>query len=387
MPACACAGLLRIPVVSRRRRPSPPGRPVVLYASPNVWASRKTFKAQMSVATNEATAVVTGWLTSTPITSRRDVKRTSGTSANGIPNDSTTWLITSVREGSTPQPTTTSAGSIVTTRRTATGIRRRMKPCITTWPESVREERARPAAEDRLERLVRRLERLDVHEAALVEDARGHDEHGHVDEAGERHREDDVDSGEPHEPPRLLVALGPDAVLQERGVEVDDVRHDRRAQNPDGEEHRLAPRELGDDGVMGHRPERRAEELREIGRHRVHLRLEPEGDRRPPREALPADLRQVAPGGDPELRGERLDEHRHQVRGDDHPEQRVAVLRAAGDVGGEVARVDVGDAGDEGWPEEGPDPEAAPLAAQDPAPESRGAGEAVRLSCQHQKLA
>ena len=37
-----------------------------------------------------------------PITSRRLVNMTSGMSANGIPNESTTWLMTSVRDGSTP---------------------------------------------------------------------------------------------------------------------------------------------------------------------------------------------------------------------------------------------------------------------------------------------
>ena len=75
-----------------------------------------------------------------------------------------------MRDGSTPIAITTNAGIIVTSRRTVTGIWRRMNPCITTWPDSVptaelerpggdqreREERARRAAEDRLERLVRR---------------------------------------------------------------------------------------------------------------------------------------------------------------------------------------------------------------------------------------
>ena len=71
-----------------------------------------------------------------------------------------------------------------------------------------------------------------------------------------------------------------------------------------------------------------------------------------PREALAADARPGSARGDAELGGERLDEHRHQVAGDDHPQQRVAELRAALDVGGEVAGVHVGDAGDEGRPEE-----------------------------------
>ena len=41
----------------------------------------------------------------------------SGTSANGMPNDSTTWLSTSARVGSSPIASTMSAGAIVTRRR------------------------------------------------------------------------------------------------------------------------------------------------------------------------------------------------------------------------------------------------------------------------------
>ena len=74
---------------------------------------------------------------------------------------------------------------------------------------------------------------------------------------------------------------------------------------------------------------------------------------------------EVLARGDAELRRERLDEHRHQVRGDDHPDERVAELRAAGDVRREVARVDVGDGGDERRPEEREEPELA-AAPEDP---------------------
>ena len=73
-----------------------------------------------------------------------------------------------------------------------------------------------------------------------------------------------------------------------------------------------------------------------------------------------ADLGEVVAGGDAELRAHRLDQHRHQVRGQDDPEQQVAVLGARGDVGGEVARVDVGDRGDERRAEERPQPAQAP---------------------------
>ena len=45
----------------------------------------------------------------------------------------------------------------------------------------------------------------------------------------------------------------------------------------------------------------------------------------------------------PEAGGERLQQDRHQVRQHDHAEQRVAVARAAGEVGGPVAGVHVAD--------------------------------------------
>ena len=64
--------------------------------------------------------------------SRRLVNITSGISANGIPKERMTWLITSVRDGSSPIAITTNAGIIVTKRRTNSGIRRWMKPCMTT---------------------------------------------------------------------------------------------------------------------------------------------------------------------------------------------------------------------------------------------------------------
>ena len=54
-----------------------------------------------------------------------------------MPKERATWLTTSAREGSTPAAMMTSAGTMVIARRTKIGIRRRMKPCITTCPASV----------------------------------------------------------------------------------------------------------------------------------------------------------------------------------------------------------------------------------------------------------
>ena len=98
--------------------------------------------------------------------------------------------------------------------------------------------------------------------------------------------------------------------------------------------------------------DRRADELGQVGRDRDRLGLQPQPERDGLLEVLAAQLRQVLAGGDAGLGRQVLHEHRHQVRGDDHPQQHVAVLGAARDVGGEVARVDVGDRGDEGGAEE-----------------------------------
>ena len=139
-------------------------------------------------------------------------------------------------------------------------------------------------------------------------------------------------------------------------LEGQDREGTRAGQQPGGEE-RHAEQKV--------EAERGAEDLGQIGGHGDRLRLEPEPERHRPAKVVAAGLRQVAAGRDPQLRRERLHQHRHQVRGDDHPAEQVAVLRPAGNVRGEVARVDVGDRGDEGWAEEGPEPaEALALARQ-----------------------
>ena len=58
-------------------------------------------------------------------------------------------------------------------------------------------------------------------------------------------------------------------------------------------------------------------------------------------------LGKVVSAGNAQLRRQRLQQHRHQVAGDDDPQQRVAKLRTALDVGGKIAGVDIGNAGDE----------------------------------------
>ena len=94
-------------------------------------------------------------------------------------------------------------------------------------------------------------------------------------------------------------------------------------------------------------PDGRAQELREVGGHGDDFGQQPERPGQGAGELLPDHLRQAQPGGDTELGGERLHQHRHQVGGEDDPEQQIAELRAALDVGGEVAGIHVGDRGDE----------------------------------------
>ena len=97
-----------------------------------------------------------------------------------------------------------------------------------------------------------------------------------------------------------------------------------------------------------------AEEFGEVGGDGGDLGGDPEAEGRGPGEMLAAVLRQGEAGDDAELGREVLDEHGHGVRPEQDPEQAVAELRAAEDVGGEVAGIDVGDGGDEGGTEVGP---------------------------------
>ena len=60
----------------------------------------------------------------------------------------------------------------------------------------------------------------------------------------------DVDARVSVKPLRLLVVSGDDPVLRERGMQVDHVRHHRRADDPDCEQNRLVAGELGHDRVL-----------------------------------------------------------------------------------------------------------------------------------------
>ena len=99
--------------------------------------------------------------------------------------------------GLTPIARMISDGAIVIARRRKSGIRRLMKPCITTWPANVptlelerpggeqrdREGQRRAAAEQRVEAGVGALDRVHVGQAGVVEELRGDDQHRDVDDA------------------------------------------------------------------------------------------------------------------------------------------------------------------------------------------------------------
>ena len=82
----------------------------------------------MSVATAAAALEVIGRCTNPPMREGSRQKTSSGTSANGTPNESMTWLNTSAADAFTPRPSTTSEGTSVIDPRTSNGIERWMKP-------------------------------------------------------------------------------------------------------------------------------------------------------------------------------------------------------------------------------------------------------------------
>ena len=79
----------------------------------------------------------------------------------------------------------------------------------------------------------------------------------------------------------------------------------------------------------------------------------------------PAQRGEALAGDDPDLGGQRLEQHGDQVRQRDDPKQAVAIARASLDVGREIAGVDIGDRGNHRGPDERQEPaQAAALTVQ-----------------------
>ena len=89
--------------------------------------------------------------------------------------------------------------------------------------------------------------------------------------------------------------------------------------------------------------DRRADDLGQVARGDGDLAEDPERDGDRLRVVVAARLREIAAGDDAELRREALEEHRHDVREQHDAEQRVAEARSAGEIGGPVAGVHVAD--------------------------------------------
>ena len=66
------------------------------------------------------------------------------------------------------------------------------------------EDDARTLTENRLQRLVRVHDRVDMRESVRVEGGGGHQEHRHIDETGDAHRDADIDHLEAEEAARLV---------------------------------------------------------------------------------------------------------------------------------------------------------------------------------------
>ena len=96
----------------------------------------------------------------------------------------------------------------------------------------------------------------------------------------------------------------------------------------------------------------RADDLRQVARHDGNLAQHPQHDTDPARVTFAAGLREVVPGDDAQLQREVLQEHGHDVGQHDDRQQPVAELRAAREVCCPVAGVHVADRHEQSRPEE-----------------------------------
>ena len=116
-------------------------------------------------------------------------------------------------------------------------------------PEAISETRNTPrrqTAEQRRQGMKGRLDFGDFWMAGM-ESRRGHDDHGHVDHSGNRQRDDAFPVGELEQqsPVSVIARLSP--VLGQAGMEIDRMRHDRGADNADGNGQRRGVGKAGRD--------------------------------------------------------------------------------------------------------------------------------------------
>ena len=113
-----------------------------------------------------------------------------------------------------------------------------------------------------------------------------------------------------------------------------------RADDEPAHEQRQSEQQVQRDGA--------ADELRQIGGDGDDLGLHEEHEPTGVAHALAQQFRQGFAGDHAEFGGLVLDEHAHDVGQDQHPYQQITVACAGSDVRGHIARIDVGDRGDEG---------------------------------------
>ena len=96
---------------------------------------------------------------------------------------------------------------------------------------------------------------------AAIEDRRRHEEHRAVDQAGKPDRDPDVEALKLEDAVRVGAAALWHTVAGERGMQVDDMGHHRRAEDTNREQHAAGPGDLRRDGVEG--------DLSQSGRARI----------------------------------------------------------------------------------------------------------------------
>ena len=142
-------------------------------------------------------------------------------------------------------------------------MRRRMKPCMTTWPDIVpTDEDAKPESRVRsrtrsprcwrqgLEAVEGAVDVLDVVRPLPWNSPAAISIIDMFTMPGERHRDHHVDLLEAQDAPPLAVVATDHAALRERRVEIHDVRHHGRAEDPGREQDALGAVEAGDEQVL-----------------------------------------------------------------------------------------------------------------------------------------
>ena len=170
---------------------------------------------------------------------------------------------------------------MVTSRRSQIGMRKPTKPCMIIWPAMVptvderdprgdqrnQEHAGRRPAKERGERVIGGLDFRDLRMAG-VERARRHHHHRHIDQAGDRQRDDDFAVGEFQHHAPVVVAVSRHPRLGQAGMQIDGVRHHGGADDADREQQRFGVGKLRRDGMKQRRRpiDRRNEHLDDVAK-------------------------------------------------------------------------------------------------------------------------